>query len=209
MPDASASAAIEKHEAQILEELNVKAVELIARDAELVAYRIKPNLPRIGKRYGKLVPAIRAALQDADTKAIAASVARDESVSLAVADQTLTFEPEDLLIETESAEGYASAEEGGYLAALDVSLTPELIQEGIAREIVRTIQDARKQAGLEIADRIDLCVQGDVDDVLAVYQQYIMSETLADIWHEQPTADDFSTEKSVDGRSWTVAITRI
>ena len=87
--DAAAEAAVRRHEDQILEELNVKKLELIARDATLVSYRIKPNLPVIGKRYGKLIPAIREYLATADGAAIAAAVARGETQTFAIDGQAL------------------------------------------------------------------------------------------------------------------------
>src|SRR5262249_51187404 len=82
--DDAAERAVRRHEDQILDELNVKALELIARDATLVSYRIKPNLPVIGKRYGKLIPAIRDYLAKADGAAIAAAVARREAQTFVV-----------------------------------------------------------------------------------------------------------------------------
>ena len=77
-----------------------------------------------------------------------------------LADETLTLSGDDVLIETESAKGYACGEDGGYLTALDTALDDELVREGLAREVVRSIQDARKQAGLEVSDRIVLGVTG-------------------------------------------------
>ena len=101
--------------------------------------------------------------------------------------QTIDFEPEDLLIETQSAEGYACAEDGGFLAALDTTVTPELEREGLAREVVRTIQDARKQAGLDVADRIALRVEGGgiVEEAVHEHRAFIQSETLASTWHDE------------------------
>jgi isoleucyl-tRNA synthetase len=129
VPDDFAAAAVRRHEALIRDELNVKAIELIPRDAKLVAYRIKPNLPVVGKRYGKLIPAIREYLRDADGAAIAAAVANGATQQLSIAGQELSFGPEDLLVETESAEGFACAEEEGFLAGLDTRLSDELIRE--------------------------------------------------------------------------------
>jgi len=208
--DAAASAA-EKHRDQILEELNVKELEFIARDAELVTYRLKPNLPKIGKQLGKLIPVVRQALNDADGGAIARSVAAGENFELVLPDQTLTMEPDDVLLETESAEGYSSAEEHGYLVALDTALNEELVREGLAREMVRAIQDGRKQAGLEIADRIKLSVSGDADvgEVLKVHRDYIMNETLAGEWSDSGISGGFSDEKTVDGVTWTLSLAKL
>jgi isoleucyl-tRNA synthetase len=184
VPDDFAAAAVQRHEALIRDELNVKAVELLARDAELVSYRIKPNLPVVGKRYGKLIPAIRQYLAAADGVAIAQAIARGEPQSFEIEGRSLSFEPGDLLVETESAEGFACAEERGYLAGLDTSLNEELRQEGMARELIRIVQDTRKQAGLEVSDRIELMIDGDPAVTAAVtrHRRAIMSETLATEW---------------------------
>ena len=181
-PDEASAVFVARHEAQILEELNVKAVEMLAPDAELVSYRIKPNLPRIGKRFGKRVPAIRDALSTADGNAIAAAVAAGRIFDVEAGGETVAFEPEDVLVESTSAEGYACAEEGGYLVGLDTSLTEALEREGLARELVRTVQEARKQAGLDVSDRITLRIEGssDVAAALDVHRDYVMEENARD-----------------------------
>jgi len=171
-PDDAAAAALAAHQDQLLEELNIKSVEFIARDAEIVSYRIKPNLPKLGKTHGKEIPAIRKALDAADGAAIAAAVARGESYVINIPSGELALSGDNVLIETSSAEGYACAEDVGYLAALDTTLTDALRDEGLAREIVRSVQDARKQAGLEVADRIALGVSGSlaVEKALAAHR---------------------------------------
>jgi len=207
-PSDAAAKALDNHQDQILEELNVKAIEFIARDAGLVSYRIKPNLPRIGKQYGKLIPVIRKALEKADGGAIASAAASGETFDIVVGDQTITFEGEDVLIETSSAEGYACAEDLGYLTALDTTLNDELISEGFARELVRSIQDARKQAGLEVSDRITLGVSGSaaVETALATHRDYIMSETLATKWEVGQSSPLYTDVKELGADSWTIEI---
>jgi isoleucyl-tRNA synthetase len=99
-PNDAAAKALESHKDQILEELNVKDIEFIARDAGLVSYNIKPNLPKLGKQYGKLVPQIRQALLDADGAEIAGAAARGEAFEIEVAGQAIPLEGDDILIET-------------------------------------------------------------------------------------------------------------
>ena len=109
----------------------------------------------------ELIPAIRDYLAKADGAAIAAAVARGEPQTFVVGNQQLANQPVDLLVESSAAEGFACAEENGYLVGLDTTLDDALRREGVARELVRAVQDARKQAGLEVADRIVLFVEGD------------------------------------------------
>ncbi|MDH5308897.1 MAG: isoleucine--tRNA ligase [Gammaproteobacteria bacterium] len=209
-PDDRAARALDEHKDQILEELNVKAIEFIARDAGLVSYRIKPNLPRIGKRYGKLIPVIRKALEESDGAAIAGATARGETFDLPLAGETVTLGPEDVLIETSSAEGYACAEEGGFLTALDTSVTEDLVREGLARELVRTVQEARKQAGLEVSDRIVLGVSGSpcVEAALGEYREYLMAETLALEWRTGQADPLYTDERTLDEDRWSIEISR-
>ena len=209
VPDARAEAAVRRHEDQILEELNVKRLEIIARDAALVSYRIKPNLPVIGKRYGKLIPKIREYLKTADGAAIAAAVARGDSQTFVVDGEPLDIQPAELLVESAAAEGFACAEEGGYLAGLDITLDDALRREGLARELVRAVQDARKQAGLEVADRIVLLVEGDaaVTAALEEHRDYLMSETLASAWGA-PGSGEFVASQAEGEAQWVIRLAR-
>ena len=200
--------AIKKHEFQILEELNVKEIEFIARDADLVSYVIKPNLPRIGKKYGKLIPAIKEALVNSDTAEIASLVAKGRSFEVHCNNQRLTFEPDDVLIETRSAEGYSCGEEGGYLTALDTQLNDDLIKEGLARELVRSVQEARKKSGLDVSDRIILGISGSelVESALDKYKEFLMTETLAIKWQVGINDPLFTENNSLDDEVWLIEL---
>ena len=210
LPDDRTAQAVIHHKDQILEELNVKTLELVARDAELVRYHLKPNLPRLGARYGKLIPAIREALATANGPTFAAAQAQRETSILTVAGQEITLGPDDFLVETTAAEGYSSAESEGFLVALDTRLTPALEQEGLARELIRTVQDARKQANLEVSDRIFLRITGslDIENTLGVHRDWIMKETLAEKWVEGSIDGAFSIEHRLDQHNWQIFLAR-
>jgi len=210
-PDDAAAKALDDHKEQILEELNVKAIEFIARDEGLVTYRIKPNLPKLGKEYGKVLPEIRKALEAADGAAVAGKVARGENIIISVPSGELTLTGQDLIIQTSSAEGYACGADGGFLTALDTSLTEELIREGLARELIRTVQESRKQSGLEVSDRIVLGVSGTagVEAALGEYRNYLMSETLATEWQVGQKDPRFLEKRTLDDENWTIEFTKI
>ena len=207
-PDDISANAIKKHQLQILEELNIKKIEFIARDAELVSYIIKPNLPKIGKIYGKLIPDIKNALENTNTNIIATRVSNGESFEVECNGKKLNFEPDDVLIETKSAEGYSSGEEGGFLTAIDTKLTEVLIKEGIARELIRSVQEARKKSGFDVSDRIILGISGSeiVKSVIDDYRDYIMSETLATEWQVGIKDPIVNEENSLDDASWLIEI---
>ena len=212
-PDDAAAKALEDHKEQILEELNVKSIEFIARDEGLVNYRIKPNLPRLGKErgMGRELPDIRRELEKEDGAEVAGKFARGEDIVISIPSGKLTLTGQDVIVETSSAEGYACGADAGYLTALDTTLTEELIREGIARELIRTVQESRKQAGLEVSDRIVLGVSGSaaVETALQEHKNYLMSETLATEWQVSQKNPLFLEKRTLDQEEWTIEITKI
>lgn len=181
---AGQTASLGRFAEQIKEELNVKEVELLDQYAELVTYQLRPNLPVLGKKFGKEVPKVRAALQAADASEVARHV-RDGKFFEVVTESGERYElgPDEVLVDARSPEGYAALEEAGYLVAFDTTLTRELELEGLARDLVRGIQDGRKKAGFEVSDRITLHLDltGDAREAAEAWQEYITSETLAEV----------------------------
>lgn len=190
------TAALGRFTEQIKEELNVKEVELLDQYAELVTYQLRPNLPVLGKKFGKEVPRVRAALQAADASEVARFV-RDGKFFEVVTPEGDRFElgPDEVLVDAKSPDGYAALEEAGYLVAFDTTLTHELELEGLARDLVRGIQDGRKKAGFEVSDRITLHLDltGDAREAAEAWQEYLMSETLAEVM-EFGTSSGFAAE---------------
>jgi isoleucyl-tRNA synthetase len=123
-----------------------------------------------------------------------------------MASGTLELAAGDILVETSSAEGYACAEDAGFLAELDTNLTEDLVNEGLAREVVRSIQDARKQAGLEVSDRIVLGVSGSpgIENALAVHRDFIMTETLAIEWEAGQDSPLFRESRELGDEKWLI-----
>jgi isoleucyl-tRNA synthetase len=191
---------------QLLEELNVKELELITDEAEYFDYQVRPNLPVLGPKYGGDVGRIQRALAAADKAAIARAVSMRQPVEL----DGFVLQPEELLVAVAGKPGYAVAEEAGYAVAVTTEVTPELADEGLARELVRRIQEMRKSAGFEIADRIRLGYEGDADvgRVMTAWRDYISQETLADSVTEG-AAGGYSEEHSIDGRSLKLAVEKL
>jgi isoleucyl-tRNA synthetase len=214
---AGAVEGLRRFEADLRDELNVKSIRYLDSSADLVEYRFKPNLRVVGKKYGKLVPALTAALRELDgatARDAARAVEAGQPITLAVDGQDLQLQPDEVLVESSSPEGYAVAEGGGVLVALDTSITPELRQEGIARELVRNIQDARKSAGFAIADRIAVHLGGvagdqDLETTVRQWGDYIRAETLADDLILDAAGEGAHTEVlELDGRALTVGVVR-
>jgi isoleucyl-tRNA synthetase len=169
---------------EIAEELNVKQVEVLALGEELLTYRVLPNLPVMGKKYGKQVPAIRAALAELDSKMVARTLKAGRSLSLDLGSldgSSISLSPEELLLEALSPEGYSAQEQDGYLAALEVKLDEQLLLEGLSRDLIRLVQQARKTMGLNVSDRIHLtyAAEGKYARSLIQFGSRLQEETLA------------------------------
>jgi isoleucyl-tRNA synthetase len=190
----------------VLEELNVKDLHVVGLDAQFIEYALRPNLPRLGPRFGKKMGSIRGALQRADARAIVAAVAAKQPFEISSDGETFTLEPDDVLVDSKSAQGFAFAEADGMLVALDTRVDRALLLEGIAREVVRAVQDARKRAGLQVSDRIRLRVDGLGDAAAAIAQwgSYIAGETLATDFNGAP----FDPQLTVQGDGFTVSIAK-
>ncbi|MER3483743.1 MAG: isoleucine--tRNA ligase, partial [Meiothermus sp.] len=166
---------------EIADELNVKTVEVLDFGQELLSYRVLPNLPVLGKKYGKRVPAIRAALSELDSKYVAATVKAGKSLHLELDGETVALTPEELLLEAQSPEGYSAQEQDGYLAALEVTVDDALFLEGLSRDLIRLVQQARKEMALQVSDRIHLTynAKGKYAEAVLQFGSRLQEETLA------------------------------
>ncbi len=172
---------VERFREHILDELNVKELRFLQTGEQFLDYQVKPNLPVLGPRYGKLLGGIRQLLQGPEAKGIAIKTLAGETVEVTVKDQPVTLSREDLLIEVRSPEGYAAQEYNGLVVAFSTVITEELRLEGISRDVIRHIQELRKQADFNISDRIAVWMEGtweELDKALAQHRETIMAETL-------------------------------
>jgi isoleucyl-tRNA synthetase len=194
---------------QLLEELNVKELSLATEDVDFLKYHVRPNLPILGPKYGQQVARIQQSLAK-DDAAVHASYAREIAAGNPIVVDEFELQPEELLVSTESEPGYAVAEEAGYAVAVTTGITPELADEGLARELVRRIQEMRKSAGFEIADRIRLGYEGDpeVARVIEAWRDYIAQETLTEAFLPSATSG-YIEEHNIDGRSVKLAVERL
>lgn len=175
---------LKRFETQLKEEVNVKQVTYLDLTTDFVDYTVKPNLPLLGKRLGKQLPRLMQKLITLDSREnreIIGNIHRQADTAIELDGTLVQLEPEAFLVEAKSPDGYAAIEEQGYLAALNTQLTPELIQEGAARQTIRLLQEARRKAGLSISDRIllGLKTSGVVLDALKTHDATVKSEVLA------------------------------
>ncbi|MGI8423666.1 MAG: isoleucine--tRNA ligase [Chloroflexota bacterium] len=203
---------VQRLEHQILDELNVKKVELVQDSGSVVSYRIKPNFRLLGPRFGQHVNAVATALQSGDAADLARQHAAGKHVTLVAGGLEVDVPSEEFDVETVSAAGYEVVEEGGYLVALDTRLTPELLDEGLARELVRRLNDLRKAAGFRVQDRIVTFYSGTarVAGVFEKFGEHIRQETLSVRLENGPPGDGAHAETlSLDGLSLELAVQRV
>jgi len=167
----------------LAEEINVKAIDIVSEVGELVSYKLLPNNRTLGPKLGPLFPAARAALAQLDAASAATTLLAGQSLALELDGQTVTLGGDDVLVQTESRGGLAVASDKGVTVAVDPHLTSEseLVQEGYARDLVRAVNALRKDAGLDISDRIELAytAEGEVAAALVNFADFIRAETLA------------------------------
>ncbi len=199
------------HQALILDELNVKALEFAENEAELVTYKLMPDNRALGPRFGAQFPKVRAALAAADPAAAVAALRSSGKLALTVDGQSVEVAAGDVLITPQPKAGFAVRAEGEYVVALDTAVTPELRAEGLAREFVRRVQDLRKTAGFEISDRIvtHYVASEGLAEAVGAFAGYIRDETLTvDLRPGFLPAGAATAEDAFDGETLKLAIAR-
>jgi isoleucyl-tRNA synthetase len=201
-------AAIERLAELVRAELNVKDLEFVSEQAELVSYSVKPNYRNLGPRFGKLMPQVAAAIEALGPGHVAEALAGTRRIGVNVDGHEHELEPEDVILEMEAIEGFEVEVEAGRAVALSLELDDDLRREGLAREIVHAIQNARKQAGLEVSDRIALTLGGDraLLEAARAHEDYVSVETLAvSVSYDGAEA---GTEARIEGLELRIAVER-
>jgi isoleucyl-tRNA synthetase len=193
-------------------ELNVKRVEFAASGDALVSLEAKPNFRSLGKKFGKRTPLAAQAITAFDTDALR-SFERGEPLVVSVDGESHQLDTEDVTIIRRASGALAVQEHGGFFAAIDATVTPELWREGQAREVISRVQRMRKEAGLAVSDRIALWLSGnsELKAVIDEHRTWIADEVLATELVFDSTGADTQGKQSIDLDGFTayVAITRI
>jgi isoleucyl-tRNA synthetase len=180
--------------AQVAEELNVHALgSLEAVDIDLMDYAVKPNFKALGGRFGKETPAVAKAITAADAAALAEELRTAGTAVMTVGGEPVSLDPSEVIVTQTPKAGWTVAADGGETVALEVALTPELRREGLAREAIRLIQDARKTDGFDVTDRISLWWETsdpELSAALAEHGGLIAGEVLATSYQPGPPPAD-------------------
>jgi len=200
--------------AEVAAELNVKVLEEVDTLSDLVTWEVVPNFRALGPRLGPRLPEVKAALAGADGSALRRQLDSDGAVE--VAGERLG--PDDVEVRAKGHESFALAEDGGWAVALDLTVDDDLREEGTARELIRAVNDLRKEAGLALSDRIELRIEGDqsIQAAALARQAQIEGDTLAEVFHVGPrpalvptTNGEAVRDIDLDGLAARVTLSRI
>ncbi|MGB0717274.1 MAG: DUF5915 domain-containing protein, partial [Phycisphaerae bacterium] len=203
--------AVERFPDQILEELNVKQVNLLDDATSLVTTNAEANMKTLGPKVGKNSGKVRTMLAEMDGLEVAETLAAGKSVHLDLDGSHVSLEREDVNIVRRYHDDWAGEDNGETMVLLDKRLTPSLHREGVARDLVHSIQNLRKEAGLDIADHISLAVVGDselIRETLNEFGEYLRGETLADELQSEPMADAAEADVKFDDESVRIQLRR-
>jgi isoleucyl-tRNA synthetase len=209
--------AIERLVEVVREELNVRELRFVAAAEELSSYEVKANYRSLGPRFGKDMPLAAQAVAALDPGHVAAVLRDGGEIGITVGDREHTITSDDLILTMRAPEGYSVEREGAHAVALDLEIDGDLRREGRGREIVHAVQNARKTAGLQVEDRIELALDGapEMIDAAATHRDYIMGETLAlemdlsDRAAQESSRMDYSEETEIEGLALSISLSRV
>ena len=201
--------AVETYADLFMDELNVKQVRLLNASTEALSHTVKPLPKQLGQKYGNRFPAIQKAILIMNPEQAAHTLLEGKPLQVHANGEAFDILPEEVEVKALAREGFAVAEEDPYVAALVIELTPELVQEGLAREFVRRVQDLRKSAGLDVAERIELFVEASpgLKSAIEMHKDYIAAETLSSrLEFVAPPEDAAHVRDEFDGEKVSVGL---
>ena len=195
----------------ILEELNVKNIKYVDSTDKLIGYIIKPNLPFIGQDYGKELPKIKDAILKMDSDKIVSDINQDGEVAIHLESKTINLKRDAFLIDKESKEGYTSESDGNITVGLTTELSEKLVQEGIARDVIRHVQIMRKNANFAVEDRINTygSFDGEIGDAIKANEDYFKNETLTVNMIDEFQSGEYEESFEIKGTRIKISINRI
>ena len=206
---------LEKVKSLILGEVNVKEAEFISDTTGIITKKIRPNFKTLGKTYGKRMKEIAAAfgqISQQEINAIQAAEAQGNAYTLNLEGGEVVLNPGDYMISSEDMPGWLVATDGPLTLALDIEVSPELKNEGVARELVNRIQNIRKESDFDVTDKVEATVFADgeayaeIEEALKSYKDYVCSQTLANTLVLKPLADADSSLAEVEWNETAIKI---
>ena len=165
---------------EILEELNIKSLNFVANESDLVQYNVKPDFPKLGQKYGKDISRITAYLNDVDNEKLVQSVKSGKSVFIKGDEGELEILADELILQEMPMKDYAISAGKHFIVGVNTLISEPLKQEGLVRDLIRQVQNLRKDSGLKVEDRIEIEINGseELNNAVESYESYFMNEVL-------------------------------
>ena len=198
-------------EPQILEELNIRDLEIIEDESQFVKYVIKPNFAALGAKHGKYIGEIQKKIKALDAVEVATRIGNGGTIELELSGTKLYLSATEILVEKSDVDGFSVSFDNEYLIALDTRLTEELVQEGMVRDLIRHIQTMRKDAGFQVEDRITVAIEttATLQSAVRAGADYFKNETLANSISYGFQPGEFEKEFKINGENVHAAVSRV
>ena len=203
---------VKDNQNEILEELNIKSIRFLENESELVKYAVKPNFQLLGKKYGDKMRYIDQSIRNFDDTLLINSIRSKNTITINVNNETLEILPEELIIEEIAEESYSISSNVNIVVGIYTKISKKLKQEGMVRDLIRQIQNLRKDSGLKVEDRIEIGVLGadEFQNAVQSNQSYFMNEVLGvKLDFEQIESFEYSDSIKINGNNIKIGITPI
>ena len=208
--DDALAKAFDQNAGEIMDELNVKKIERVSSPEEIMKFSLKPNFKSLGDKYGNELNQIRDLLAETDYAEAAESLRGEGVISLSNNGSVYELSAEDVIVQEDALDGKSAVSEKQLTVAVITELTEELIQEGIVRDMIRSVQNMRKEAGFNVEDRITVfCdAEDDLKKALQSYENYFCNEVLAVNLSYNSAESEFSKKVEIRGQKVNYGISR-
>ena len=195
----------------VLDELNIKKIKRVDQETELIKYKVKPNLPLLGRKYGSELQTIKQRLNSVNENELLKQIRNKNKYKIELKDEEIYLGRDDLIFESESAEGYTSSGDDKFTVGLTTKLTEDLIQEGIVRDLIRHVQNMRKNANFAVEDRIKIyaLLDGPVGKAIFSFEKLFKNEVLAVALIKESKIGEYSESFQVANQNIQFGIERI
>jgi len=195
----------------VLDELNIKKIKRVDQETELIKYKVKPNLPLLGKKYGSELQTIKQRLNSVNENELLKQIRNKNKYKIELKDEEIFLGRDDLIFESESAQGFTSSGDDNFTVGLTTKLTEDLIQEGIVRDLIRHVQNMRKNANFAVEDRIRIyaLLDGPVGKAIFSFEKLFKNEVLAVDLIKESKIGEYSESFQVANQNIQFGIERI
>jgi isoleucyl-tRNA synthetase len=197
---------------EILEELNIKSLNLVKDESALVNFIIKPNFQLLGKKFGDSMSQVSQLINEMDSKYLFTKIKANKNIELNYQNENYVIFPEEFIIKEVAEKGYGISYAKDIVVGISTEISDELRQEGMVRDLIRQIQNLRKDSGLKVEDRIEIGIMGshDLQDAVILHETYFMTEVLGvKLKLEDANSLIYNQSVKINGKSITIGISPI